>query len=369
MKMMDKSNRSRELAEAAEWYLKINDPDFSPDDYKLWLNWIGSDSRHAKAFDEIVGLSDRLDHAAADLEDIAIPDERSVADDEYFPDRPVGEWLDSMARRPESGSNQWRWWPAAAVVAGIVALSVVYFAVDANLSVDGNSLRTYVTPESQHRNVELADGSTIEIGAGTTVSISYSGTQRTAILENGEAYFVVARDERRPFRVLAGRGTITALGTEFNVRRSSDHVLITVTAGRVNVTPHRTDAAGPPASGENEALVGTGQLLSATLGVGQQVAYDAGGLQEVIAADIAIATSWKEHRLQYLREPLRHVIAGVNRYSSIDIILADSELGALTFTGTVYDGQTEEWLEGLSNVLPVDVEYVGNNSILLKQRN
>ena len=369
MKMMDKSKRSRELAEAAEWYLKINDPDFSPDDYKLWLNWIGSDPRHAKAFDEVVGLSDRLDHTAADLKGIAIPDAHSVADDEYFPDRPVGEWLDSLASRPAPGPHRRRWWPAAAAVAAIVVTGAVYFAADAYRNVDSNSLQTYVTPESQHRYVELADGSTIEIGAGTTVSISYSSTQRTAILENGEAYFIVARDEQRPFRVLAGRGTITALGTEFNVRRSSDHVLITVTAGKVNVTPHRTDAAGPPASGESEASVGTGQLPSATLGVGQQVAYDARGLQEVIAADIAIATSWKEHRLQYLREPLRHVIAGVNRYSSIDIILADAELGALTFTGTVYDGQTEEWLEGLSNVLPIDVEYVGNNTILLKQRN
>lgn len=54
-------------------------------------------------------------------------------------------------------------------------------------------------------------------------------------LDRGEALFRVARDAARPFQVRIDDRVIEALGTQFNVYRRADDVLLTVVEGRVSV--------------------------------------------------------------------------------------------------------------------------------------
>jgi transmembrane sensor len=362
--MNETSKRAKILAEAAEWHQRISDPGFSEEDHSLWLEWIESDPECARTFDEVEGFVIQLDEAADQLRDYPIPQTRELELDDYDPETPVSHWLARQSPTKTDQTNSRFVWAIAATVLLAITAAITISLTDIWSTDDGGALQTYVTIPSEHRTVNLDDGSKIEIGADSIVTVDYSDEQRTVILENGEAFFNVASDSSRPFRVLAGTGTITAIGTEFNVRRESDRVLVTVTEGIVTVSKHANSpsGAGNPDVGVAYALT----PFTTRLGIGQQVAYDSGGLTDVVAADPAIATSWKDRRLQYLREPLRFVISGVNRYSEFDIVVADSALGDLKFTGTVYDGQTDEWLEGLSKALPVEVIYVGNSTVLLK---
>lgn len=357
--MTNKRQRARNLAEAASWHLRVAEADFCQKDYERWLEWIATDPAHASAFDDVVKLSNRLRDGSAELSGLAIPDQDELKADMYDPKLSVTEWRESRSQRVPRAYGSWRYWAAAAASLVIAAAATLFAFKQLGEPGAGDTVDSYVTTASQHESVALPDGSRIEIGAESTVAVSYNREGRTAILESGEAFFVVARNDDRPFRVLAGQGTITAIGTEFNVRRDSDRVLVTVSEGVVTVRPR--------GSGSGLAIGNAGTPAAATLGVGQQVAYDAAGLTDVVVVDPSIATSWKQRRLQYLREPLRFVIAGVNRYSEIEIVIADSALEELTFTGTVYDGQTGEWLQGLSEVLPIEVEYVGNSTALLRR--
>jgi transmembrane sensor len=365
--MNETRKRAKYLADAAEWHQRISDPNFSEGDHALWLEWIESDPECARAFDEVESFSSRLDESAALLREYPIPVQSEIENDDYDPEISVSQWRARRSSKDSVIANSRTGWAIAATVFLAVTAALTLSLTDIWSPDGGDALITYVTAPSEHKTVNLEDGSIIDIGADSTVTVDYSDDQRSVILENGEAFFDVASDSTRPFRVLAGAGTITAIGTGFNVRRESDRVLVTVTEGAVTVSKH---GDAPPANGSpGDVIAYAQQPFTARLGIGQQVAYDSGGLTDVITADPAIATSWKEHRLQYLREPLRFVISGVNRYSELDIVVADSELGDLKFTGTVYDGQTEEWLEGLSKVLPVEVVYVGNSTVLLKEKN
>lgn len=364
--MDDTSKRAKYLSEAAEWHQRLSNPNFSERDHSLWLEWIESDSERARAFDEIESFAGQLDEVADQLRYYPIPGTRELELDDYDPEVSVNQWLERQPPTKTGYANPRFVWAIAATVVLAMTAAMTFSLSDIWSTSDDGTLQTYVTAPSEHRMVNLEDGSKIEIGADSIVTVDYSDKQRTVILENGEAFFDVASDSSRPFRVLAGTGTITAVGTEFNVRRESDRVLVTVTEGVVTISKH---ANSPSGSGSSDAMVAyTQQPFTTRLGIGQQVAYDSGGLTDVVAADPAIATSWKDRRLQYLREPLRFVISGVNRYSELDIVIADSELGNLRFTGSVYDGQTEEWLDGLSKALPVEVIYVGNSTVLLKQK-
>src|SRR3546814_16267234 len=57
--------------------------------------------------------------------------------------------------------------------------------------------------------------------------------QRALVLERGEVMFGVAHDSQRPFRVEAGNGTVTALGTRLQIRREPAQVTVTLLAGSV----------------------------------------------------------------------------------------------------------------------------------------
>ena len=84
----------------------------------------------------------------------------------------------------------------------------------------GNSVERVVTvPRGERGRVRLADGSQVMLAAGSTLRhpAEFPSGSREVALE-GEAYFAVEHDAKRPFRVRAGDLVATDLGTEFLVR-------------------------------------------------------------------------------------------------------------------------------------------------------
>lgn len=96
---------------------------------------------------------------------------------------------------------------AAAIL--IVALwAVPYFRSTSEIS----------TPAAQRSSVALADGSTAELNARTSLKTDFRYGRRTIQLTAGEAFFSVAKDLNHPFVVVTSTGTVRVLGTQFNVR-------------------------------------------------------------------------------------------------------------------------------------------------------
>jgi transmembrane sensor len=84
--------------------------------------------------------------------------------------------------------------------------------------------------------VTLADGSRIELNAGTALTVELGPDMRRVRLSGGEAYFEVSKDPARPFLVEAPAGTIRVTGTRFNVRADSVASLeVIVAEGSVQV--------------------------------------------------------------------------------------------------------------------------------------
>ena len=77
---------------------------------------------------------------------------------------------------------------------------------------------TFTAPVGDQLSVKLSDGSTVSMNSGTRLAHnrSFGSTNRRVKLK-GEAFFDVAHDDA-PFVVETFNGTITVLGTRFNVR-------------------------------------------------------------------------------------------------------------------------------------------------------
>ncbi|MCW0416925.1 hypothetical protein NB689_002679 [Xanthomonas sacchari] len=186
------------------------------------------------------------------------------------------------------------------------------------------------------------------------MSTRFSAAQRHVDLIAGEAFFDVAHHAGRPFVVDAGGVSILDVGTAFDVSRDGERVEVAVTEGRVRIY----GAGQVPADGSGglEAVAG------------QRVSYDpAKPALQVSQIDVAQATAWRDHRLEFVDTPLDTVIARVNRYSDRPLRLDDPELARLSFTGTVDTQATAQWIEALPQVFPLRVRQ-GKDEIVLSRR-
>lgn len=88
--------------------------------------------------------------------------------------------------------------------------------------------------------VKLADGSIVTVGRKSRIKYpaGFSGDSRDVYLE-GEAFFEVAKDVRRPFTVFSGDVHTEVLGTSFKVSaQPKSAVEVAVVTGKVRVSYH-----------------------------------------------------------------------------------------------------------------------------------
>ncbi|MBR1575440.1 MAG: FecR domain-containing protein [Bacteroidales bacterium] len=144
---------------------------------------------------------------------------------EYRDMRRLYEWmvLNDLPARQEQRRRSLRGslgylMACAASLALFVLGSLLYQKTRPGLP-DRLSVETLTAPAGKTLDVHLADGSDITLNAGSTLRILPSSRNaRREVYLDGEGYFKVARDEKRPFLVHTGEWAVKVLGTEFNVR-------------------------------------------------------------------------------------------------------------------------------------------------------
>lgn len=137
-----------------------------------------------------------------------------------------------------------RWVYAAAAVAGLLIMSVFgvyHFYNDAAMPGIVSVVKARVeVPENEHRLIQLPDGSTVILNAGSTLDYpgSFDSHASREVTLVGEGYFDIQHDSARPFIVHTGTLKTTVLGTAFNIRAyaADNDITVTVTRGKVRVS-------------------------------------------------------------------------------------------------------------------------------------
>jgi len=117
----------------------------------------------------------------------------------------------------------------AALAIAACLLVVIAPAVQLRLQAD------HVTATAETRSVRLEDGSLVRLGPESALAVDYAADVRDVRLLRGEAFFDVAHNPARPFRVAAKGATTTVLGTAFDVRLQGEGVEVGVGRGHVRV--------------------------------------------------------------------------------------------------------------------------------------
>lgn len=311
------------LQDAAAWWARLRGRDASADAASQWLEWSSADGRNADAFERVAELGAQLNGL-----------------DEAAKNALVAEFV------PARGQVRRSWMHLA--VAAVLVLAVCaggWFAMSRHISEEH-----YASQVAENRELRLEDGSQVALGGASSISTRFSRAERDVELESGEAFFEVAHNAQRPFVVSAGKLSVRAIGTAFDVRRDGDRVTITIAEGRVRI-----------ASGRNIANTEAVEAVA-----GQQVSWHDGAYGLVVRnVDPATADAWRNRQLQFIDEPLASVVASINRYRQRPLRVSDPALGAMSFTGTVQIDHLDSWLGALPQIFPLKVEN-GGDAVVLK---
>jgi len=321
-------------AEAAEWFVLLRDPNISVEDMQAWQTWM-SDARNAQAFARVEEVSSVL----ADVRDelTRVPGTRW---DSYDASVPIRDW--------QPPSHAPRMMAIAASTAALAVAAVLWSATRDDLPGLLPASETYSTVIGENRQLTLADGSVVTLGGNSSIGVRMQRDARHIELTRGEVFFKVAKDVSRPFTVHAGRATVAAVGTEFNVRRGSENVTVDVVEGRVRVAPA---SAIVPMTLLRQIWPG---LTPVMVNAGEATAVDDKAVESARPiSDVSASTSWRSGQLAFRMQPLRFVLEDVNRYTTKPIVLADPALGDLQITGTVAASNVSGWVASLKAALDV----------------
>ncbi len=149
---------------------------------------------------------------------------------------------------------------------GYAAAMAVIFAIGYFTSYTGRDTepvwQEITVPSGQRIHLALADGSTVWLNSNTTLRYdpSFSGKTRRMMVD-GEAYFEVSTNKKKPFVVETFLGTIEVLGTCFNVEAysTSRRFVTSLMEGSVQLTSREQTVVLKP---DQMAIIETGERLT-----------------------------------------------------------------------------------------------------------
>lgn len=194
----------------------------------------------------------------------------------------------------------------------------------------------FQTALGEQRTLILSDGSRVTLDALSVMRVRYTAAARSIDLVQGRAYFEVAHDAGRPLRVRAGPRTVTAVGTAFAVRREPRETTVVLAQGKVAVSDHESPVT--------LAVMRPGQAL---------VLVDGVRAGAPTRADLDQALAWRRGQMVFDNVALADAAAEMNRYSTLQVVVADPSLRALRISGTFNAGESRAFVEAIQSYFPV----------------
>ena len=164
----------------------------------------------------------------------------------------------------------------------------------------------------------LSDGTRVWLNSETSIQYPVVfGTKERRVFIQGEAYFEVAKDAKKPFTVQFMSSSVTVLGTSFNIRAYPEEKRsqTTLAEGSVRIySPGSSMLLKPGEQAEVSAL--SGEMVK----------------QEV---EVKNFTSWKDGRFVFEQQPLEDIMRTLERWYDIRVIFKDEGAKRISLSGNM----------------------------------
>jgi transmembrane sensor len=222
-----------------------------------------------------------------------------------------------------------RWIPVS--IAASVSLLVIAFFVFG---------KTVVSTEMAETRVHiLPDGSEVTLNADSKLSFRKTGWSSNRIVSlEGEAFFDVKKGNS--FIVETENGTVTVLGTSFNVNARSTYFSVACYTGKVNV-----------ASSEKSVVITKGLKTK----------LENGTLTDALPFDDQ-KTTWRDGEFHFDNQPLQDVFDEMARQFNVEIVY--TETTPRRYTGTFRNKNIDEALFMVVKPMQLTIRRENNRIII-----
>jgi len=203
------------------------------------------------------------------------------------------------------------------VVVSKTADGQVKYAETGSSSSNTLAYNTATTPKGGQYQFILSDGTKVWLNSASSIKypVNFIGNERKVEL-TGEAYFEVAHNAAKPFRVVSSGQTVEVLGTHFNINAYADEngVKTTLLQGSVKVS----SAGGG----------------SSVIKPGEQAQFNNGKINVVSDVDLDAAVAWKNGLFYFEDSNIQEVMRQFARWYDVDVKY-EGELPSRHFSGEI----------------------------------
>ena len=217
--------------------------------------------------------------------------------------------------------------PDTLVIDGVqVARQAGQLSYDKNLSPDNIPVfanNKIEVPRGAEFNLTLSDGTKVWLNSDSQLKypVAFSGDTREVEV-NGEAYFEVTRDEKRPFIVHSSGMAVTVLGTEFNMNtRMPDNVKTILVKGKVQVAM----------KGGKPSLLKPGEMASTELST---------GTTRVEKVNVQKYIAWRHGRYYFEDATIEDILNELSLWYDVEAEYQDNRLREERFSGYLRRGDS-----------------------------
>lgn len=331
---MSKESESMEIQGQAEhWFVQLLDPNASEADRAAAENWRAQSPSHELAWQQVQKI-----WSATEL---------LQADDA------IAQALRRAERNVDRPESFWKSWFSFKGVGAVALVVLAVLATGRWLDQDLPPGTNYATAIGEQRTIVLEDGSTVVLDTATTITARFLKDERRINLEQGQADFQVNSDKKKPFVVYAAGGSVTAVGTRFQVRTKGSGVSVVLLEGIVKVDSPKSE---------------NGTRVTAMLEPGQRLQFDrADNRWNKEKIDLEASRGWAEGNLFARNWRLGDLLNEMNRYSSTQLRLSDPNLADLPISGTFKVGDHASLVLALEHGWALHAEKGKADEIVLRK--
>ncbi|MFY0654007.1 MAG: FecR family protein [Cyclobacteriaceae bacterium] len=204
-------------------------------------------------------------------------------------------------------------------------------------------------PRGHKSTIYLRDGSKVILNANSKLTYpdKFSFDERIVSLE-GEAFFEVAKDKDRPFKVQTGNLTTMALGTSFNINTYQDQVHVALSTGKVLVY-NRMDM----------------DKTKTTLTPGQDAHYNSSNNELVKGEfDENLILGWKDQTIVFKKASEEDVIVTLENWYNVDIITRNKPSLKWDYSGEFENMALDNVLQSIGFTMDFEHQIKEQNVII-----
>ncbi len=214
---------------------------------------------------------------------------------------------------------------------------------------------TSIAPKGSVSQMVLPDNSIVYLNAGSQLKYTVEGIKgKREVFLDGEAWFDVTKNEKKPFVVHTPFYDVNVLGTQFNVKAYKNDAEITTTLeeGSVQVTSSENFKLSEPTA----------------LQPGEQLVYNTQNKTiNVKKVETRMFTAWKDNKLIFINMNLKELFVLLERKYGVDIEVTNDLILDYHYDGTIKDETILEVLDLLKETLPVKYKIEGQTIFITKK--